>query len=258
MKSVLLPLACVALVSCQSEPAELTLDQAIARNVEARGGAEALDRIESQRIDVTIEEGDATYQGRYAANSDGLVRIDIYVDGNRIYSEGIDEDGVWMRSGDDPAEESKATGARNALLHGAEDHLFGWHRFAKRGHEFALKPAEEVDGREHAVVEIRYKTGHVGYYFLDPKTWLAVRKRDERAYHPDVDPTEVKVESRPGDFIEVEGVTFANSNTDFNMETGEVLASNKVTARTINPELCPTYFDRGRMGPATLVEAESC
>lgn len=258
MKVFALLVAFVALAACQVAPVELTLDQAIANNVKARGGAAALDRIDSQRIDVTIEEGGSTYHGRYAANSDGRVRIDIYVQGKRVYSEGIDNDGPWLRSGDGPAEISNAQGARNALLHGAEDHLFGWHRFVERGHKLALKPSELIEGRYHPVVEIRYNTGHVTYWYLDPESWLAVRKRDERAYHPDIDATEIQIESRPSDFRKLEGVLFSNLNTDIDLEKGEVLSSNTVTARQINPALCTNYFNRDRLGPETLDDADDC
>lgn len=252
----LLPLSVLLLAACQPQP--LTIEQAVANNVTARGGADALDAVTSQRIDVSIEEGGATYVGQYAATTDGLVRIDIFVEGKRVYSEGIDRYGVWLRSGDGLADESQATGARNALAHGAEDHLFGWHRFTERGHKLSLLPAQTIDGRDHHVVEIRYNTDHVSYFYLDPETWLAVRKRDERAYHPDIDPQQIRVETVPSEFAETEGVIFSDASEDRNLDTKEILSTNHVLSRTINPEFCPTYFDRERVGPAMIDDPLDC
>ena len=60
---------------------------------------------------------------------------------------------------------SVATGAANALLHGAENHLFGLHRFAERGHRLRLMPAEPIDGIDHPVIEVVYTTGHTSYFY---------------------------------------------------------------------------------------------
>ena len=253
--------ACLLAVACSPVPAvappadrvapvALTLQQVIDRNTEARGGAAALDRIQSVIFDVEIHEGGQTLNGRYAASKNGFVRVDIYVDGKYAGGEGIDAAGVWTTGKNGP-EPSVATGAANALLHGAEDKLYGWHRFAERGHKLTLMPPQTIDGVTYQVVEIRYSTGHVSYYYVDPKTWLAVRRRDERAFHPDVDQTKQRVESIYSDFQAVDGVVAPHADADIDLATGKVLATHPVLRRQINPQLPADYFDRNRKAPAT-------
>lgn len=217
----------------------------IDRHVAARGGRAALDRVRSCLIELDITERGQTIQGRYAADVSGLVRIDIFVGGNLVYREGVDRQGVWLWGSDDAAPRpSVATGAANALLHGAENHLFGLHRFAARGHRLRLMPDERIDGVDHPVIEVVYSTGHTSYFYLDPATWLFARRRDERAYHPDNDTTRQRVETRFSDYQAVDGVLAAHRNVDVDLATGATLSTNQIRRRTLNPVLPEGQFER--------------
>jgi len=254
-RNLLAILVATALAGCATLPAGLgtspTLADIVQRNTEARGGASALDRMSAVAIDVEILEGGQALMGRYAATKDGLVRIDIYVDGKHAGSEGIDAGGVWILTKDGPAP-SVATGAGNALLHGAVNHLFGWNRFPERGHELALMPSETIDGLTYPVVEVTYSTSHKSYFYVDPDSWKVVRRRDVRAYHPDVSLDKKQVESRSLDFQTVDGVVAAHRNEDYDLGTGKLLSINRVLKRVVNPMLPAGYFDRNRRTPANL------
>lgn len=227
-----------------------TLDEIVARHVAARGGAAALDRVRSCQIELDITERGQTIQGRYAADISGQVRIDIYSGGNLVYREGVDREGVWLWPTSEAAPRaSVATGAANALLHGAENHLFGLHRFAERRHRLRLMPAERIDGVVHPVIEIVYATGHTSYFYLDPATWLFARRRDERAYHPDADTTRQRVETRFLDYQAVDDVLAAHRNVDVDLATGNQLSTNQVTRRTLNPALPDGLFARAYRHP---------
>lgn len=231
-------------------PVAPTLEELIRRNTRARGGAAALDRVRAVQIDVEIVEGGQALNGRYAANVDGMVRIDIYAAGKNVYAEGVDRAGVWRwTGGPEPAQPSAATGAANALTNGAENHLFGWHRFAQRGHKMALMPPQLIDDILYPVVEVRFTTGQVSYFYVDPASWQAVRRRDERAYHPDNDQTKQKIESRFFDFRSVDGVVASHRATDIDLVTGKILSTNRTLARRINAALSADYFDRDRRSP---------
>jgi len=228
-----------------AQPVAARLDDIVARHVAARGGASALDRVRACQIELDIDERGQTIQGRYAASVDRLVRIDIYAGGNLVYREGVDREGVWLWPGGETAPRpSVATGAANALLHGAENHLFGLHRFVERGHRLQLMPSERIDGRDHHVIEVIYSTGHTSYFFIDPQGWQIVRRRDRRAYHPDADATEQRVETLYSDFQAISGVIAAHRNIDVDLANGAILATNQVTRRVLNPELPAGLFDR--------------
>jgi hypothetical protein len=249
-------LASGAAAACASAPLgaarAFSLEEIVRRNTRARGGAAALDRMHSLLVDVEIVEGGHTLGGPYAANKAGLVRVDIYAAGKNVYSEGVDRAGVWRwTGGPGPAQPSVATGAANALTNGAENHLFGWNRFPARGHKLALMPPASIDGTLYQVVEVRYATGQVSYFYVNPANWQAERRRDERAYHPDNDQTKQQIESRYSDFVAVDGVIASHRSVDVDLATGKTLSTGRTLARRINPVLKESYFDRNTRAPAT-------
>jgi len=237
------------MTGCTTTPADqassISLDRLIRNQTEARGGAAALDRVRSILIDVEIVEGGQTLRGRYAADASGLVRIDIKAGGNLVYSEGVDREGVWLwpRSESAPRP-SNASGAANALTNGAEVHLFGLHRFAERGHRLRLLPNESLDGTDYPVIEVLFSTGQTSRFYIDPASWLTSRRRDERAYHPDVSQSQKRIETRFSDFRAVEGVVAPHLNVDVDLDSGEVLATARTISRTINPALPDGVFER--------------
>jgi hypothetical protein len=235
----------------------LSLEEIVRRHALARGGVAALDRVRSCRIGVDILERGQALQGRYAADASDprrtVVRIDIYVGGNHVGSEGVDREGVWNRGpGDAAPTPSVATGAANALLHGAENHLFGLHRFAERGHRLRLMPAERIDGVEYPIVEVVYTTGHTSYFYVDPATWMLARRRDERAYHPDVDQTRQRIETRYADFQTVDGIVAPHRQVDVNLANNAEMSTNHVRERLLNPSFPEGLFDRNWRPAAAL------
>lgn len=250
-------MACALLNPAPAAAQAMDLDEVVGRNVAARGGTAALDRIRACRIAVDIVERGQQLHGRYAADASDprgtLVRIDVYAGGTHVGSEGVDRAGVWNRGpGDAAPTPSVATGAANALLHGAENHLFGLHRFAGRGHRMRLMPGERIDGVDHPVVEVVYATGHTSYFYVDPLSWMLVRRRDERAYHPDVDQTRQRVETRFTDFQTVEGVVASHRQIDVDLADGTELSTNQVRERLLNPAFPSGFFDRAWRPAATL------
>jgi hypothetical protein len=238
-------LATPVLAACAQQAAALTLDDVIAHNTEARGGAEALDRVRTCWFDIEISENGQTFPIRYYASLDRLTRVDVVIDGQRAYSEGVDGDGVWLWEGGAPAAQpSVAEGSANALLHGVESNLVGLHRFRERGAQLELAPQEVLEGVNYHVIACTYSTGHLTYFYVDPNSWLITRKRDQRAYHPDVDATEQHVESRFSDFQTVDGVVAPHLNEDFNIDTGAQLSTARVLARRLNPDLPEGLFRR--------------
>jgi hypothetical protein len=230
----------------------LTLAELIRRNTLARGGAAALDRMHSMVAEVEVSEGGHIVGGPYAANKEGLVRVDIYVGGKNVYSEGVDRAGVWLwTGGPGPAQPSVAAGAANALTNGAEDKLFGWNRFTERGHKLVLMPPALLDGINYQVVQVRYSTGQISYFYVNPATWQAERRRDERAYHPDMNQTKQRIESRYFDFVAVAGVVASRQSVDIDLDTGKTLSSGRTLGRRINPTVAADYFDRNTRAPAT-------
>lgn len=223
----------------------LSLQDVIDRNVEARGGAAALDAVRTCWFDLQIDERGQVIPLRYYASVDRLARVDVMIDGQRAYSEGVDARGVWLwPAGAPAATPSVAEGSANALLHGVEMNLVGLHRFAERGSRLTLEQPETIDGVEYQVVECVYPTTHVTNFYFDPNTGHIARRRDRRAYHPDADQTQQNVETRFSDFQTVNGVVSADLNEDYDLDSGAKISSARVLTRRFNPDLPENLFDR--------------
>jgi hypothetical protein len=113
-------------------------------------------------------------------------------------------------------------------------------------------PAQHIDGTDYQVIECVFVTGHVSAYYLDPSTWLITRERDERAYHPDYDPTRATIETRLSEFTTNQGVVAPEFKADYDLARNVLLSSNRVTRRVLNPVLATGIFDRAYPAAATL------
>src|SRR5664279_2200677 len=78
---------------------DLTLDQLIEHNVNATGGAAAIEAIHSIRFDLHIADPGFEADGVYYAARPGLMRIDITVGGKRVYTEALDGKRGWQWKG---------------------------------------------------------------------------------------------------------------------------------------------------------------
>jgi hypothetical protein len=263
-RTMLIGAAALAASPGAARAEELTLEQVVARHVAARGGAPALDRIRTMEAVVRVTEPSFTVLGRYLATTEGRVRVDVYSDGARAFSEGVDDQGVWGWAGGKPAPEPSSEKGRQALLHGIEYNLVGLHRYPDRGQRLSLVGRETLGERELVALQANFADGFETRFYLDPDSWLIVRRRDRRAYHPDVDAREKRIESRFGDFRTVDGVVSPFLNEDHDLDSGQ-RAGRIETAwlrynvkvgsrmpRTAAPQPAPQWTARaGSAAPAT-------
>jgi hypothetical protein len=239
----------VAALPAMAFAADPELDRLIARHVAARGGARALDAVKRVRLALEITERGQTVRGLYHADVVRLARIDITVEGKRVFSEGVDGQGAWAWPGGAAEPRASTTpGAAQALLNSVEINAVGLHRYAERGHRLKLMPPETVDGAPHPVVECAFASGLTSYFYFDPNSWMIARRRDSRAYHPDLDQTKARVETRFSEFTKVGGVVASHRSDDFDLDKGTLLSTARVLKRELNPQLPAGLFDRGYRG----------
>lgn len=220
-------LAALALAAAlPSAPA--TIDQVIAQATEAVGGTEALRALRNIRLIAEWTENGTFYRGDYRATRDGRMRIDVYVAGNRVFSEGIDRTGAWEQAGPAAAPAGVGDRARNALAHGVAYRFDGIWFAREQGRTVALEAEEQVDGVLYHVVKLTFADGFETYLYVNPATGLMERQRDSRAYHPSNDPTVIRIESVHAAFAPMCGVQFARASRDVNLGTGATLSQNRV------------------------------
>lgn len=220
----------IALVACSGqEAAELTVDEVLARHVEATGGAEAIDGLRNLRLAVEVVEPDFTVNGDYRATRDGRMQVDIFADSARVFSEGIDEQGGWQQGGDG-GEVTQATGLATAILaRGIDFNIFGLHDLEERGHRAVLRDPETIDGTDYQVVELIMADGFQRRFYINSETWLIERHREVSALHPDLDAEERPAETVEGDYRAMCGVLRSTTTRKIDLETGEEIQRTRVT-----------------------------
>src|SRR5258705_441533 len=178
-----LALALAAAVSAASTPS-LSLDEIVARHVEARGGAAKLAALQNLRVagkavfgfgDVAIPADFAQLRKQPASirtevTLQGLTAIDAY-DGKESWS--VDP----FQGRKDPfrtsADEARGL-AQDADLEGA---LVRWR---EKGHQVRYLGTEDVDGTPAHKLRVALKDGDVQYVYLDPDSFLEIRRVSER------------------------------------------------------------------------------
>jgi len=225
-------------IGCVDAPEHADLASLVARHVEARGGADAISRIETFESDLRIEEPTFAVDGRYVATRDGRMRIDVSMDGTRVFTEALDHGRSWSWSPDEGVSEGSPQGSA-ALRHGIEFpfKLFGLHEMTARGHRLELQGREVVGGVDYHVLRLTLDDGFEVAYYVHPETWLIERERTRRALHVDVDPTPEWIETVYSDYRPVGGVLFPHRQVERKVESGEVLSTGTILAIRLNVPL---------------------
>jgi len=223
---------------------DLTLDQLIEHNVNAVGGAAAIEAVQSIRFDLHIVDPDFEADGVYYAARPGRMRIDINFGGKHVYTEAFDGKRCWQWKGKGEVVEESETAA-GALWHGVEmpDKLFGLHEVRQRGNKLELVGREMVDNVNYYIVRLTFADGIATTLYFDPTSWLMTRRRDVRALHPDIDPTTTTIETALSDFRKVGDVLFAFASTNTDLKTGKVLEKATTREITLNPRIVQAFFE---------------
>jgi hypothetical protein len=232
------------LAGCADGPESMSLDELIARHTKARGGAEAIESVRAIEIELTIAEPSYQADGRYVATRDGRMRIDVAMDGQDVFAEGLDGRRSWSWSPDKVADSEGSEQGTAALRHGVEFpfKLYGLHEMRGRGHRLELLGRQRVDDTDYYKLQLTLDDGFQVQYFLNPNTWLIERERQLRALHVDIDPKPQWIEIVFSDYRPVGGVQFPYQQVERNLESGELLMTTTLTTIRINPVLDAARF----------------
>ncbi len=193
----------------------LTMDEILARYVEARGGAAKIEAIKSLRAtgkvvlgggEFAIEEAWGRLQKR-----PGMIRSEITLQGLTSV-EAFDGQESWSLSpfqGRRDAEKGSADDARDmAQRADIEGPLVHWR---EKGHRVEYLGTEDVDGTPAHRLRVTLKGGDTQYVFLDPDYFLEIRVETIAR----VRGTELVTETDLGSYEQVAGVWFP-----FSIESG--------------------------------------
>jgi len=195
----------VALALASGGAQAISVDELVAKNLEARGGAAKLHAIKTLKssgkmvFDGGFELAFVAYRkapdaSRSEVSLQGLTAVQAW-DGHEAWQ-------ISPFQGRKDPEKMSADDAR-ALADDASigGPLLDWQA---AGSQLEYLGTEDVDGTEAHKLKVTRKNGDVEYVYLDPDHWLEIRKVSQRS----VRGTQVETVEDYGDYEEVDGVYF--------------------------------------------------
>jgi outer membrane lipoprotein-sorting protein len=221
-----------------------TVDEVIAKSLEARGGLDKLKAIQSVRITARMSMGPMELPMVIEMKRPGRFRADITVQGT-LAVQAYDGATAWGISpmGTGQPEPMPAEAAKEMADQGDLDGPLV--EYKAKGHLVELVGKEKVEGSEAYKLKITKKDGDVEYHFLDADSYLPVRVEGKRMIRG----TEVEGESTLGDYKEAGGFLWPYSvqNGAKGRPEKQTLAVEKIE---INPAIDDARFKMPAPKPA--------
>jgi len=208
---------CLSLLLVGGSAHAVTLDDLLQKNLEARGGAQAIHAISALKTSGTLRFGEqfelaftqyqkAPQSSRNEASLQGLTAVQAW-DGAHAWQ-------ISPFQGRKDPEAMTSDDARSlsddAPIGGP---LVDW---KERGSTLAYLGTEDVDGTDAHKIKVTLKNGDVQIVFLDPDHFLEIRTRSQRT----VRGTLVESVTDYGDYEQVAGVYFPFSIATLNKADG--------------------------------------
>lgn len=229
----------LALLAAPALAEEMTLDQVIAKNIEARGGESAWQNVESARIEgKMVMAGAMELPMTMLFKRPNSVRIELVLQGQTMI-QAFDGSNGWqvnpLMGKTEPqkmSEDEVKQVQRQAEFEGP------LHNWKKKGHTVELMGQEEVDGTPAHKLKITMANGDVVYSFLDTEHFLEFKQLASAT-----SPTgqQINLSTVVGDYKEVGDLVMAHSleMTPEGAPQSMTISFDKVE---INPELDSSLF----------------
>jgi hypothetical protein len=201
-----MPIISAALMSsalAQNKSA-LTLDELVAKNVEAKGGADALRALQSLKLSgkMLVNEGQIQLAYTQLKKRPGEVRTEETLQGMTAVEAYDGKEGwrIYPFQGRKDPEKMSADDAK-PLLEDAEidGPLVDW---KTKGSALEYLGMEDVDGTEAYKIKVVRRNGDVNFVYLDPDHFLEIRILTQRMRHG----AQEEVETDVGDYEKISGV----------------------------------------------------
>ena len=235
-------LACLAAAGTSGAAYAQDAQSLIAKNLEARGGAAAVEAIKSIAFEGrTRFPGDFEVEFREWRATDGpnpLGKVVFSLQGLDIV-QAYDGSGAWKvnplqgrkdaerMSGDEARQMADAAWIGGPLLQSARD-----------GSKVTYAGREDFDGTSAYKLKVVQKDGDEFVYWLDPDTYLEIKIDETRRIRG----AQVTSETELGDYEKVAGVYFPMSIENWQQGQSNQRSRTSIAKATPNPTLDPTIF----------------
>jgi len=239
-------LASLAQPATFSAAADAQPSALIGQVTRSSGGLAAAQAIAALDYHMHIREATFEVDGVYVVDRIGRMRIDLYRDGKRVFTECHDGTHAWEMDGDGKAADASASSAA-ALWHGTQypGQILALAELPGHGHHIDVSGHERIDGVDYAVLKLTMSDGFETYRYVNLHTMRIERSRDVRAPHPDIDSKKTPLDTAWSDFRSVDGVLRPFVETQTDLATGKW--NQTVTVQSIRklPALADALFAKG-------------
>jgi len=182
-----------------------TVDEIIAKNIEARGGADKLKSVQSMKATATMSMGPGMEApGILVVKRPALARLEFTVQGLTAV-QAYDGKNAWQimpfMGKKDPelmsADEAKETEEMADIDGPLVD-------YKGKGHQIELLGKEKIEGTDAFKLKVTLKNGDVQTIYIDSESFLEIKEETKRT----VRGSEQVFESAIGDYKEVNGIMF--------------------------------------------------
>ncbi len=180
-------LCCLLLIAAPGAAQELTVDEVLARHVEARGGAEALAAIRTlKKTGTYVYNGNeyalASYRAREGSWREEIEGLDQWgtqvMDDRRVIHAA--HDGVaWSAGESEELAPSRLEGKAARPLLELSDFDGPLINSRKKRHEVELAGEGDVDGSPSLKLRVTLADGSVHFWHLDPESYLVLKRETE-------------------------------------------------------------------------------
>lgn len=230
------------LAGCSQD--SMSLDQVLTAHTDAMGGSGAIEGVTELEIELRLEEPTFSVTGTYVATREGRMRVDIFADDQRVFTEAFDGTAGWQLFQDESLASDMSPDGEAALIHGIHFNIFGLHELSDLGYKLTLAGRETVDNIDYWLVDSVSPSGFLKRHLINAETFLVERTREESALHPDIDPEARQFETILLDYREQSRRLFSFGTRKIDMATGEVVQSTEVVRLAVNPQIDSAIFDR--------------
>ncbi len=221
---------------------ELSVDQIVARHLEARGGAERLRALQN----VVYSHGKYREPGYEGSGKAYMAMARPYfkvvsdpADTSSSFREGYDGSAwEWYRN---PGIVVRTVGAANAAMRHNIDVDGPFSDYRRKGTTITRIADAIIDGHPAYGLNVTLRDGFQTQYYLDKSSFLISSIRQASPIHAFGDP--VTTESRVGDYRRVSGILFSFSSRDVDIATGREQASMVWGNIDVNVDLPSSWFE---------------
>ena len=246
-----LTLAAALLFAFSLQAADLTVDEILAKNTEARGGLAKLQKVSSMRFNGKLSMGGMEAAFSMSKKRPEMVKMEFTIQG-MTGVQAYDGTTGWMVMPFMGKKDPEAmTGDMLKEVKDQADFDGPFIDYAKKGNKVELLSKEKIEGTEAYKLKLTQKDGSETIVFIDAESFLEIRMESKKKMQGQ----EIEGETTLGNYQEVDGLLFPFSieNKAKGMPGGQVITIEKVE---LNPTITDDLFAMPKKAEAPAAEAK--